>query len=343
MSPSATDLAARLHGATTAPFHPHRLLRSRHLQTIWGPLFRRPLPLLRREEKLALRDGDHLWLTWAGPTLGAGSPVVLILHGLSGCYDSHYARGLQARLADLGVTSVVMNARGTARRHNDRADIYHAGETRDVADVISSLAERNGHGPVLAVGYSLGGSRLLNYLADKPARCVAAAVAVSVPLQLAPCSAQLDRGFSRVYRNRLLGELLEQLQQKHEKLKVLAPHEARRLQQLGPLDGIRTFREFDDRIVAPLHGFRDAGDYYARCSAGEKLDRITVPTLILHAEDDPFMVPDVIPPASRVSSAVTLEISPHGGHVGFVGGSPRNPEYWLESRIPAFLRPWLKV
>lgn len=316
-------------------------MRSRHLQTVWGPLWRRPTPLPRHDEKFILRDGDHLWLTWAGPTPGAGRPVVLILHGLSGCYDSHYARGLQARLAEMGVTSVVMNARGTAHRHNDRADIYHAGETRDVADVINALAERHHGGKVLLVGYSLGGSRLLNYLAERPARSVAAAVAVSVPLQLAPCSTQLDRGLSRVYRNRLLGELLAQLQQKYEKLKTQSPHEAHRLKQLGPLGGIRTFRQFDDRVVAPLHGFRDASDYYSRCSAGPKLDRIQVPTLILHAEDDPFMVPEVIPPASLVSSAVSLEVSAHGGHVGFVAGSPGSPDYWLESRIPAFLATWL--
>ena len=310
-------------------------MRSPHLQTVWGPMLRPPPTLRRHEEKLTLRDGDHLWLTWAGPTVGAGSTLVLILHGLSGSYESHYARGLQSRLASLGVASVVMNARGTANRPNDKADIYHAGQTADIEDVINTLRARNDNGPILPVGYSLGGSRLLNYLADNPAACISAAVAVSVPLQLALCSARLDQGVSRVYRNRLLGELLEQLAQKHQRLQQHAPHEARRLTQLGPLAGIRTFRDFDNHIVAPLHGFRDADDYYAQCSTGPKLTQINTPTLILHAQDDPFMLPSVIPEA--LGPAVQMEISRHGGHVGFVAGPPHAPRYWLEERIPTFL------
>ena len=328
-------------GGACAPFSPHPLLRSRHLQTVWGPLWRDHPPLQRRQEKLTLRDGDHLWLTWAGPVPRAGLPVVLILHGLSGCYDSHYARGLQTRLADQSVTSVVMNARGTAHRHNDRACIYHAGETGDLGDVIHALKERNPGGVILPVGYSLGGSRLLNYLAERPARCIPAAVAVSVPLQLALCSAQLDRGFARVYRNRLLRELLQQLEAKKTHLRKTAPHQARRLDALGPLDSVRTFRDFDDHIVAPLHDFAGADDYYQRCSAGPKLARITTPTLLIHAEDDPFMTPEVVPTPGTAGEAVKLEISPYGGHVGFVSGPLRAPDYWLERRIPDFLAPWL--
>ncbi|MCH8542376.1 MAG: hydrolase [Alcanivorax sp.] len=328
-------------GGDFAPFSPHPLLRSRHLQTVWGPLWREHPPLQRRQEKLPLRDGDHLWLTWAGPTPGTAAPIVLILHGLSGCYDSHYARGLQAQLAAQSVTSVVMNARGTAHRHNDRACIYHAGETNDLHDVIRALRERNPGGVILPVGYSLGGSRLLNYLADTPARCIPAAVAVSVPLQLALCSTQLDRGFARVYRNRLLRELLLQLDAKKIYLRKIAPGQARRIEALGPLDGVRTFRDFDEHIVSPLHGFAGADDYYQQCSAGPKLSRISTPTLLIHAQDDPFMTPEVVPAPDTVSDAVQLDISPHGGHVGFVTGSLRAPVYWLEQRIPAFLAPWL--
>ncbi|MBZ2189099.1 hydrolase [Alcanivorax sp. JB21] len=323
------------------PFRPHPLLRSRHLQTVWGPLWRNHPPLQQRQEKLALRDGDHLWLTWAGPTPRQGRPIVLILHGLSGCYDSHYARGLQTCLAAQSVTSVVMNARGTAHRHNDRACIYHAGETADLHDVISDLRTRNPGGVILPVGYSLGGSRLLNYLADTPARCIPAAVAVSVPLQLALCSAQLDRGVARVYRNRLLRELLQQLDAKKTHLRQVAPAQARRLEALGHLDGVRTFRDFDDYIVAPLHGFAGADDYYDRCSAGPRLTAVRTPTLLIHATDDPFMTPAVVPTSDTVSQAVQLEISPHGGHVGFVAGHLNAPVYWLEQRIPAFFAPWL--
>ncbi len=317
-------------------FSPHPLIRSPHLQTLWGPLMRRHAPLARREERVTLRDGDHLWLVWAGPAPAPGQTRVLILHGLSGSADSHYARGLQAHLATLGLPSVVMNARGTGTRPNNLARGYHAGETDDVADVLAHLHQADPEASIPMVGYSVGGSRLLNYLADETPAYVPAAVAVSVPLLLGPCSERLEQGFSKVYRRKLIDELMTQLRLKQAYLHQLAPEEAERLRALGPLEGVGSFRDFDNRFVAPLHGFADADDYYQRASAGPKLARVRTPTLVIHALDDPFMVPEVLPSPDQIGEAVTLDVQPHGGHVGFVGGSARQPEYWLERRIPAF-------
>lgn len=314
--------------------------RSPHIQTLWGPMFRRIEPPERRSEKLVLDDGDHLWLHHAGPEPGPGQNRVLLLHGLSGCADSHYMVGLQRVLAERAIPSTVMNARG-AFQPNDRARSYHAGETGDLDQLIQRLHERDPAASLLPVGVSLGGSRLLNWLAEGGHSAVPAAMAISVPLDLARGSLRLDQGLSRLYRNHLIKQLIEQQQAKRRHLRQAAPDEAERHEALGPLTRIRTFRDFDNRIIAPLHGFRDARDYYERASAGARLAEITTPTRLIQAKDDPFMTPACLPDSEQLGNRVTLEMSERGGHVGFVQGSPLRPRYWLEDRIPAWLTDWI--
>lgn len=308
------------------------LLANPHVQTLWGPRLRRQQPLVRREEKLVLPDGDHVWLTWAGPQAPApGAARVLLLHGLAGCHDSHYIRGLQASYSAQGVVSVAMNARG-ALRPNDRAHGYHAGEYEDIAAVIEHLHQQDPSADIMAAGFSLGGSRLLNYLARGAHPALVRAVTVCVPLLLDECANRVDRGFSRVYRNHLVGELLGKLAQKRQHLAQVAPDEAGRLADLGDLSGIRSFWEFDERIMAPLHGFASARDYYDRCSALPRLAGISVPTLLIQASDDPFMTDAVMPAPTDLGPNMVLQARP-GGHVGFVDGSLRKPVYWLEQRL----------
>lgn len=314
--------------------------RSPHIQTLWGPMLRRLEPPERRTEKLALDDGDHLWLHHAGPEPGPGQTRVILLHGLSGCADSHYMVGLQRVLAERSIPSTVMNARG-AFQPNDRARSYHAGETGDLDELIRQLHERDPAASLVPVGVSLGGSRLLNWLAEGGHAAVPAALAISVPLDLGAGSLRLDQGLSRLYRNHLLKQLIAQQQGKRRHLRQAAPAEAERHEALGPLTGIRNFRDFDNRVVAPLHGFRDAWDYYERASASSCLAQISTPTRLIQAADDPFMTPACRPDPEQLGSGVTLEASRRGGHVGFVQGSPLNPVYWLEQRIPAFLADWI--
>jgi predicted alpha/beta-fold hydrolase len=234
--------------------------------------------------------------------------------------------------------SVAMNFRGAGGIPNRLARTYHAGDTADLAAVMSVLSLRLPHRPLAAVGYSLGGNVLLKWLGETGASArIAAACAVSAPFDLAACSAQLDCGFSRVYRNRLRNELVANLVAKERVLRGSgAVVEADRIHALGDLSAIRTFREYDDRVVAPLHGFRHADDYYARSSARGFLTGIAVSTLVIHALDDPFMTPSVVPSPDRVPACVQLSVSARGGHVGFVHGSPSQPRYWLEEVIPEF-------
>lgn len=317
-----------------APFHAPLWLRSPHLQTLWGPLCRRAPTLARRRETLILDDGDHLLLDWAGPEPAPGALQVLLLHGLSGCSESLYVLGTQARLAAAGITSVAMNSRGAAQP-NDTALSYHAGETGDLDQTLRHLRDRDATGPLLAMGVSLGGSRLLNWLARRDSGALTAAVAVCSPLDLAACADRLDRGFSKLYRRHLLNQLLSNLGRQRRHLDKVDQAQAKRLADLDT-GGLRSFWQFDSRVIAPLYGFRDAAHYYADCSAGPHLRAITTPTLMIQAADDPFMIPATLPSRAELGPGVTLELSRHGGHVGFVAGTPANPQYWLEKRLAAF-------
>lgn len=309
-----------------------------HLQTIWGPRLRKQQPPARMLEKCGFKDGDHYYLHWAGPT--PTRALVVILHGLAGCSESQYVVGLQSALSARGVASVAVNFRSAARRPNDRLRTYHSGETEDVREILDALAVRFAGVSLLPVGYSLGGSRLLNLLAEGGHAAVPTAVSVCVPLDLAACQARLNQGFSKVYRNVLITELVQSLRDKLPHLQQVAPAEAEKLRALGSLDGIETFHDYDARVICPMFGFATPEEYYARSSAKPKLKQITTPALMIQASDDPFMTDAIMPSTSELSDVLTLEVRP-GGHVGFVDGLPWRPRYWLEQRIPDYLAPWL--
>jgi len=278
-------------------------------------------------ERLELPDGDFLDLAWVA---GATGPCVLLLHGLEGGLDSHYVPGLLRTLADASLRPALLLFRNCGPEPNRLARSYHSGETGDLDFVAKRLAERHAAPLAGIVGFSLGGNVLLKWLGEQRERAQAkSAVAVSVPFVLADCAARLDRGASRLYQ----WHLMRQLRRAYARKRHLIPPDLHtEVQQL------RNFRDFDDAVTAPLHGFAGVDDYYTRCSSRQFLADIRTRTLILQARDDPFMWPQSIPTAAELSAAVTLEVTKHGGHVGFVEGTwPWGPRYWLESRIVEFL------
>ena len=313
---------------TSSDFRAPWWLKSGHQQTMFATLFRRRPGLALRRERVELDDGDFLDLDW-GP--GNHRPVVLVLHGLEGSSDSPYAAGMLKIAQACGWRGVVMHFRGCSGEPNRLPRSYHSGDTRDLAHVVSHIRARGDVPALAAVGYSMGGNVLLKWLGERGAGApLEAAVAVSVPFTLSLTADRLTRGLSRVYQRRLIGDLRAKLRRKFT-------------HGTSPIDldrahGSRNFWEFDNRVTAPLHGFRDVHDYYTRSSSRQYLRNIRVPTLLLHAEDDPFMTPDVLPSRDELSASTVLEVSARGGHVGFVHGSlPWRPRYWLEERIPAFL------
>lgn len=319
-------------------FKPAWWLPGPHLQTLWNSLCRKPPQLQRRRERLWLEDGDFLDLDWHGPH-SAEAPLVLVLHGLTGSSSSHYVLGLQQALTTRGWASVALNWRGCSGEPNLLARGYHSGASDDLAETVRHLRAQRPLTPLYVVGYSLGGNVLLKYLGETGGDSqVQAAAAVSVPFRLDQCADRLGLGFSRVYQAHFMKQMVAYVKTKQR----LFAHQGMAdrlstLDQLGALDGMRTFWDFDDRITAPLHGFKGAQDYYTRSSSRYFLARIATPTLIIQATDDPFVFRHSLPESAELSPHIEFELHAHGGHVGFIDGSLRKPGYYLERRIPQWL------
>lgn len=226
--------------------------------------------------------------------------------------------------------AMMMYFRGCSGEVNRLPRAYHSGETGDLAWLVSQLRQRHPARPLYAIGISLGGNVLLKWLGetgqDNPLN---RAVAISVPFNLANAADQLNQPGSRIYQRYLLDKLQGSLRQRLACMDLpVDPDQAL---------SCKTIRDYDELVTARLHGFNGAEDYYRQSSSRQYLAAIQVPTLILHARDDPFMTTAAIPRAGELSASVTLELAEHGGHVGFINGPvPLWPRYWLEQRIQRF-------
>ncbi len=319
-------------------FVPASGLGNPHLQTLWGPLWRRVRPMERPRERVWLDDGDFLDLDWYGPHQ-VDAPLVLVLHGLTGSSNSPYVAGLQQALAQEGWASVALNWRGCSGEPNLLSRSYHSGASEDLASVVAHLRALRPLAPLYAVGYSLGGNVLLKYLGESGTNSdLLGAVAVSVPFRLDECADRIGMGFSKIYQRHFMREMLTYIRDKQRHFQHEGMSEGlAELSALGSLENMRTFWDFDGRVTAPLNGFVDAKDYYRRASSRYFLGEIRTPTLIIQAEDDPFVFKHSLPEADELSSSTQFELQAKGGHVGFVDGTLRNPGYYLERRIPLWL------
>jgi predicted alpha/beta-fold hydrolase len=317
------------------PFQPSPLLKNRHIQTLYASFFRKELPLRYEVEEFTLSDGDFLDIYYNAALLPkSAEAIAVIFHGLAGSYKSPYMQGISLALEQCGIAPVVMHYRSTSGRDNRYPQTYHSGKTDDALEFLEALKKRYPNKRLFCIGYSLGANMLLKLLGELQAKSfIDAAVAVSSPMQLDVCADVMNSGFSRIYQEHLLKDLRKALEQKYEK------HDMEKLIGLKKEDvkKLKSFWEFDEVYTAKVNGFKSAKDYYQKCSSREFLAKIETPTLIIHAFDDPFMSPEVIPTEDELSAAVELELLPHGGHVGFVEGSLTQGSYWLEERIPSYL------
>ncbi len=298
-----------------------------HLQTIYSSLFIRVSPVAYRRERLELPDGDFLDFDWVdGP---AGAPVVVLFHGLEGSADSHYARDLMTHVRTRGWHGVVAHFRGCSGEDNRLPRAYFAGDSTDIECMLRHVKSLHTQVPVHAVGMSLGGNALLKWLGEQgeTARMlVERAAGVSAPLDLAAAGLTLDRGFNRrVYTARFLVTLKQKALRKAAKFPGVLDAKA--------IAASSTFREFDTLVTARLHGFRDADDYWLKVSAKPLLRTIAVPTLVINAQNDPFLPAWALPSSDEVSSAVTLEQPATGGHVAFPSGPFPGRLDWLSRRL----------
>ena len=315
------------------PYSPAWWLPGPHARTIWGRFFRRTAPLETRVERWETDDQDFIDLVRLEAP--AGRPHLVMLHGLEGTAHSHYARGLFLEAARRGWAADLLLFRGCGAEPNRTRRFYHSGETSDVAVVARRLLSADRLAPFFFAGVSLGGNVLLKWLGEIESTVdqrIRAAAAVSVPFDLARACRYIDRGFSRVYQRHFLQSLRRKALAKLERFPDLASRER--------IEAARTLYAFDDAVTAPVHGFRNADDYYSRSSSIRFLDGIRVPTLLLSAYDDPFLPGEVLDDVARIAArnpCIEIEFPAKGGHVGFIGGqNPLRPLYYAERRIAQF-------
>ena len=316
-------------------FKPNFLLKNRHLQTLYAPLFRKQKEKLHFEtERFQLDDGDFIDAYWHNHKPKINQPIVTLFHGLAGSFKSPYILGLMKALEKKGFASVVMHFRGCSGEDNLLPRSYHSGDTADARSWLDYLNVKYNKSPLHAVGYSIGGNMLLKLLGEDGTKSsIISAVSVSAPMDLEITAKRINQGFSKNYQAHLLEPLKKTLLRKYSQFNM----EALIQQNQEDIKKITTIEEFDEKYTAPINGFKSAKDYYNRCSAKQFLKNIQTPTLIIHALDDPFMTPEILPIQDELSKYVELDISPDGGHVGFVCGTIFRPKYWLEERIVAYL------
>jgi predicted alpha/beta-fold hydrolase len=326
-------------GASQHKFKPAWWLPEGHSQTLWRKFAGSPA-VNHARERVELSDGDFIdidWLTAEEPAKNSAQPLVFILHGLCGSSSSSYVLSLQMLLIENGFNSVVMNFRGCSGELNRKAQAYHSGVSHDLEEVLRNVISRHKPEAVSLVGYSLGANVLLKWLGEQHDYSkIDKAVAVSTPFTLGLCSREMLSGLSRIYgryfTRRLLSDYLHK--RKEFELQDKGP-ELEELLGLGDVSRVSNIWEFDDQITAPLHGFESANDYYGRCSSIKFLPEISASTLLIQSYDDPLVPPVALPEAGMVSESTVMELSPKGGHVGFVSAQSSN---WLEHRILQFLR-----
>ncbi|MFO1200458.1 MAG: alpha/beta fold hydrolase [Burkholderiaceae bacterium] len=307
---------------------PHWLAGA-HAQTIWPALLAPHRRVAYRRERWETPDGDFIDVDFtAGGGARPDAPLVVLFHGLEGSSQSHYARATMAEVERRGWRGAVAHFRGCSGEPNRLPRAYHSGDSDEIDWVLRRFAGGPARGaPLMALGVSLGGNALLKWLGERgdDAGFVAAAAAVCAPQDLHAGAVSLARGFNRVYTRNFLATL------KRKSLHKLARHP-------GLFDGervrtARDFFDFDDAVTAPLHGFRDCFDYWARSSSRQFMGGIRVPTLVINALNDPFVPAHALATPAQVSKAVTLEYPDDGGHVGFLVGPPPGRLHWLPRRV----------
>jgi uncharacterized protein len=303
-----------------------------HLQSIYPALLRRP-KLAYRRQRIDTPDGDFVDFDWLEGPGNASAPLVVLFHGLEGSASSHYAAALMHRVRTLEWRGVIPHFRGCSGEPNRVARAYHSGDHAEVGWMLAMIRALAPGGPVHAVGVSLGGSALLNWLgraAEGAAGYVTTAAAVSAPLDLNAAGIAIEQGFSRVYSRMFQRTLVPKALTMAQRFPGMLDTAAVRR--------VASMYDFDGAVTAPLHGFANTVDYWTRASSKPWLEHIVVPTLVLNARNDPFIPARSLPGLADVGPGVTLEQPEDGGHAGFPAAPfPGNVE-WLPSRLIQFFK-----
>jgi predicted alpha/beta-fold hydrolase len=309
-------------------FTGNRYYKQRHLETIVPALFRK-VEVNYKRLQLDLPDTDFIDLDWLKQ---GSSKLVVLFHGLEGSSGSGYMKGFAQSFFAQGWDVCAVNFRSCSGRMNKLARSYHSGATEDMDVVLASIIKENKHKQIVLGGFSLGGNVLLKYLGEQrytiPAE-VKAAFAFSVPCDLHASALEMAKWQNTLYMKRFLVSL-------NNKMKLKAT-QFPDFPSLKGIHTIKTFHQFDNRFNAPVHGFKDAEDYYAQNNSLQFLPAIQLPTLLVNALNDPFLTPSCFPvKVAAHNPHLYLETPAYGGHVGFSNGWP-NQTYWSEYRVALYI------
>ncbi len=305
------------------------LLFHAHLETIYPSLFRKVDFIAYERERISTTDQDFLDLDW----LKQGSKKLVILsHGLEGNSMRSYVRGMARAFYQAGYDILAWNYRGCGEEMNRNLRFYHSGATDDLHEVIQHANSLNQYTEISLIGFSLGGNLTLKYLGENGSKIptpIKKAIVFSVPMNLQTSCEKISTPSNWIYSNRFLTSL---------KLKVI--QKSKLLSELDTtgIESIKTLIEFDDAYTAPIHGFKNAIDYYTKSSSLFYLGGITIPTLVVSAKNDPFLSKDCFPSSLEIGNTnLCLEYPEFGGHVGFTLFS-QNGLYWSELRALEFIQ-----
>lgn len=310
-------------------YSPPHLFSNGHAQTIFPTLFRRVDGIRYRRQRIYTPDGDFLDLDWS--CVGSNR-LAVVSHGLEGNSRRSYILGMARALNRRNWDVLAWNFRGCSGEPNRTLRFYHSGATEDLHAVVSCAETYGSYYEIALIGFSMGGNMTLKYLGERSTNLgssIKKAVAVSVPCDLLSGATQMAAPSNAIYMIRFLRSL-------HQKIKIKMRMTPGQINDAG-YSRIKTFKQFDDRYTAPLHGFKDAEDYYRKASCKQFLRHIKIPTLLINAQNDPFLAQPCYPIYEAGENPhLFLEMPKSGGHVGFVDFNPEG-EYWSERRALEFI------
>ncbi|MFA9213628.1 MAG: YheT family hydrolase [Candidatus Methylacidiphilales bacterium] len=290
-------------------FNGNKWIKNKHIETILPALFRK-VNVHYERQRLGLADGDFIDIDWIKNN---NDRLLLLFHGLEGSSQSQYIKGFAKHFSSQNFDICAVNFRSCSGENNRLITSYHSGKSDDIQTIIDHIISNNSYKNIVLGGFSLGGNVLLKYLGEngnKVPTLIKAAFAFSVPVDLAASSKTLSQTWNKVYMARFLKSLNRKLIEKSEKF----PNQI----NIKGLEKITTFDDWDTRFTAKIHGFENAQHYYQECSSLQFLNEIKVPTLLVNAQNDPFLAPTCFPTeVAKNHPYFHLETPKFGGHVGF--------------------------